>query len=303
MIWIYTVEGKDFVAIDVTSLTQFRDVAANHWVWVDMFQPSEKELEIFSELLGNEPDLVEKFKDLMDNPLDVNVDSFEFCNYEKVHEFSTVVIPSINICDQLKVYPIILAKKKKIIITWGEEEHSHSKIIKKTIKRLREGVEAEQELNSSLVISVLFHEVAINNSNEILCIREKIDKLEEEALESGGKRLVRSVFLQKKMISSLYRLMIKEKAFMLDVEQSVLPLIKLNQKSKPIVDEAIGLIDREIDFIDSYTRTLDSILTLSDLASIHKVESSINYLTIVLVISTVILVFFELIAVLELGAH
>lgn len=303
MIWIYTVEGKDFVAIDVTSLTQLRDIASNHWVWVDMFQPSEKELEILSELLGNEPELVEKFKDLMDNPLDVKVDHFEFCNYEKVHEFSTVVIPSISICDQLKVYPIILAKKKNIIITWGEEGHSHSKIIKKTIKRLREGVEAKQDLNSSLVISVLFHEVAINNSNEILCIREKIDQLEEEALESGGKKLVRSVFLQKKMISSLYRLMIKEKAFMLDVEQSVLPLIKLNQKSKPIVDEAIGLIDREIDFIDSYTRTLDSILTLSDLASIHKVESSINYLTIVLVISTVILVFFELMAVLELGAH
>jgi Mg2+ and Co2+ transporter CorA len=300
MIWIYSVQGKDFVAADLTSLTQLRNVARNQWVWIDIFDPNEKELEILAELIGNEPELVEKFKDLMARPLDIKVEGHEFCNYEKVHEFGTVVIPSIIVKEQLLAYPIILAKKKKMIITWGEEGHSHSKIIKKTIKRLREGVEAEQVLNSSIVISVMFHEVAINNSNEVLCVREKIDELEEEALETGGKQIIRSVFLLKKMISSLYRLMIEEKAFMLDVEKSVIPLTKLNQKSKPIVDEAIELIDREIDYIDSYTRTLDSILTLSDLASIHKVESSINYLTIVLVISTILLVFFELMAVLEL---
>ena len=293
-------KGKDFVAADVTSLTQLMEVARSQWVWVDIFAPNEKELEILAALIGNEPELVEKFKGLMARPLDLKVEGHEFCNYEKVHEFGTVIIPSIIVKEQLLAYPIILAKKKKMIITWGEEGHSHSKIIKKTIKRLREGVEAEQELNSHIVISVLFHEVAIKNSNEILCVREKIDQLEEEALETGGKSTIRSVFLLKKMISSLYRLMIEEKAFMLDVEQSVLPLTKFNQKSKPIVDEAIELIDREIDFVDSYTRTLDSILTLSDLASIHKVESSINYLTIVLVISTIILVFFELMAVLEL---
>ncbi len=54
MIWMYTVQGKDFVATDVTSLTQLRDVASNQWVWVDIFDPSEKELEIMTELIGNE---------------------------------------------------------------------------------------------------------------------------------------------------------------------------------------------------------------------------------------------------------
>ena len=300
MIWIYTVQGKDFVAADVASLTQLKDVASSQWVWVDVFDPDEKELEILAELLGNEPELVEKFKELMDKPLDIKVDSYEFCNYEKVNEFGTVVIPSITVADELLVYPIILVKKKKMIITWGEEGHSHSEIIKKTIKRLREGVEAEQALNSSLVISVLFHEVAIKNSKEILCIREKIDQLEEQALENSAKRLIRSVFSLKKTISDLNRLMIDEKAFMLDVGQSFIPFTKLNQKSKPIVDEAIELIDREIDFINSYTRTLDSILTLQDLSSIHKVETSINYLTIVLVIGTAILILLELAVALEL---
>jgi hypothetical protein len=238
---------------------------------------------------------------MMDADIDIEAKDYEFCNYEKINEFGTVIVPSITIKEKLTIHPIVLAKKKKMIITWGEEGHKHSKIVKKTIKRLRQGVEAEQKLNSSLVITVLFHEVAIKNSNEILCIREKIDQLEERALEDGGKHLIRSVFSLKKVIAGLYRLMIEEKSFMLDVDKSVLPLIKLDNKSQPIVAEAIDIIDREIDFLDAYSRSLDSILTLADLASIHKVESSINYLTIVLVIGTAFLIFLELLAVFELA--
>ena len=293
-------KGKEFVATDVTSLTQLMDVASNQWVWVDIYDTTEKEREILSELLGNEPEIVEKFKKMMDEPLNIHLEGCILCNYEKIHEYVSVTIPSITLDEQLRVYPIVLAKKKKMIITWGEEGHSHSKIIKTTIKKLREGVEAEQDLNTSLVISVLFHEIAIKNSNVLLRIRERIDQLEEQALEKGGKHLIRTVFSLKKMISDLYRLMIEEKDFMLDVDKSVIPLIKLDEKSKPIVAEAKEIIDRDIDFMDSYTRSLDSILTLQDLASIHKVEASINYLTIVLVIGTAILVALELLVVLEL---
>ena len=301
MIWIYTVQGKDFVATDATSLTQSIDIASNQWVWVDIFDPNEKERKIITELIGNEPEIVEKIKKSMDEPLNIHHKDCILCNYEKIHEYVLVTIPSITFDEQLLAYPIFLAKKKKMIITWGEEAHNHSPIIKTTIRRLREGVEAGQDLNSSLVISVLFHEIAIKNSDVLLYIREKIDQMEEQALENGGKQLIRSVFSLKKMISDLYRLMIEEKDFMLDVDKSVIPRIRLDKKSKPIVDEAIEIIDRELDFMDSYTRTLDSILTLQDLASIHKVESSINYLTIVLVIGTAILIIFELLAFLKLA--
>ena len=73
-----------------------------------------------------------------------------------------------------------------MIITWGEERHNHSKIIKKTIKRLREGVEAEQDLNSSLVISVLFHEIAINNSNQICMYQRKNRSTGGASSREGG---------------------------------------------------------------------------------------------------------------------
>ena len=81
-----------------------------------------------------------------------------------------------------------------MIITWGEEGKSYSSIIKKSINRIREDVETGQNLNSSLVISVLFHEIALKNSSQLLNIREKINQLEERALAKGEKNLIRSIF-------------------------------------------------------------------------------------------------------------
>ncbi|UCC58107.1 MAG: magnesium transporter CorA family protein [Candidatus Bathyarchaeum sp.] len=297
MIWMYTAREKEFVAEDVDSLKQLTDVAGKQWVWVDIYDPNEKEREIISELLGNKPEIVENIKKRMEEPLDIHIEGFMLCDYEKIHDYVLLTIPSISLKEQLRVFPVVFMEKKNMVITWGEEDsHTHSKIIKTTIKRLREGVEEGQELNSSLVISVLFHEIAIRNSNVLFSVRERIDQMEEQTLESGGKHLIRSVFSLKKMISALYRLMIDEREFMLDATKSVIPRIKLDETSKSIVEEAISIIDRELDFMDSYNRTLDSILTLQDLASIHKVESSINYLTIVLVVGTAILIILELLA-------
>jgi Mg2+ and Co2+ transporter CorA len=296
---MYTVQGKDFVATDVTSLTQVMDVARKQWVWVDIYDPNRKESEIILELLGNEPEFADQIEKRVINPLSIHKGCV-LCDYEKVQDCVCLTIPSIALEEQFRSYPIVLVKKKKMFITWGEEDGAHSKLIKLTIRRLRELVEEGEKPNSALAIGMLLREIAINNSDVLLSVRERIDQMEEQALENGGKQLVHSVFSLKKIISTLYRVMINEKDFMLDVDKSVIPRIKLDEKSKSIVDEAIEIIDRELDFMDSYTRTLDSILTLQDLASIHKVESSINYLTIVLVIGTAILILLELLVVLEL---
>lgn len=299
MIWMYIAKGNEFTAADVTSIKQLMDVAKDQWVWVDIYNPDNKESKIILELLGNEPEFAEKVEKRVTSPLSIHKGCV-LCDYEKVQDCICLTIPSISLEEQFLSYPIVLVKKKKVFITWGEEDGAHSKLIKLTIRRLRELVEEGEKPNSALAISMLLREIAINNSELILAVRERIDQMEEQALENGGKQLVQSVFLLKKIISSIYRVMINEKEFMLDVDTKIIPRIKLDEKAKSIVDEAIEIIDRELDFIDSHTRTLDSILTLQDLASIHKVESSINYLTIVLVIGTAILVILEILGALEI---
>ena len=153
-------------------------------------------------------------------------------------------------------------------------------IIKSSIRRFREHVVEGGQPNSSLAIGLLLREIASKNSDVMLSIREAIDQIEEKSLEEAGKKhAIYSIFSLKRKISTINRLLITEKEIMLDINETMIPHIKLDEKAKSIVDNAIENINREIDFIDSYNRSLDSILTLQDLASIHRVESSINYLT------------------------
>ena len=92
MIWMYTVQEKEFKATDVTSLKQVMDAARKQRVWFDIFNPSEKECEIISELLGNEPEVVEKIKKRTLNPLDIHTKNCALCDYEKIHDYVLVTI-------------------------------------------------------------------------------------------------------------------------------------------------------------------------------------------------------------------
>lgn len=302
MMWMYTRRKKELYATDVTSLSEINDFSSEvDWLWVDIFNPDEKECEIISELLGNEPTIVDNIKKGRYNPPKV------YTKYEKLHDYVLLSIPSVNVEEQLRIHPIFMIVKKKMFITWGEEQaHTHSEVVKSTIRGLREHVENGGKPNSPLAIGMLFHEVASKNSDVMLSIRETIDQIEEKALkESGEKHAMYSVFSLKSKISTLYRLLTNEKEFMLDASEMMIPRIRLDKKAKSIVDDAVDTINRELDFMDSYNRALDSILTLQDLASIHRVESSINYLTIILVIGTIILIILELLGTLGLltGGH
>jgi len=71
----------------------------------------------------------------------------------------------------------------------------------------------------------------------------------------------------------------------------VVPHIKIDEEAELIIHDAIDDIDRELEFVDSYSRTVDSILRLQDLGLIHKVERTLIFLTsIILVLDVIILI-------------
>ncbi|MEM2922633.1 MAG: CorA family divalent cation transporter [Candidatus Bathyarchaeia archaeon] len=296
MMWMYAVRGKELYATDLTSLSELNDFSSTvDWLWVDIFNPDEKEREIISELLGNEPAIVEGIRRGTYNPPGV------YTRYERLHDYALLSIPSVDLDEQLRIYPIFIVVKNKNLITWGEEqEHSHSRIIKSTTRRFREYVEEGGKATSSLVISMLFREVASKNSEAILSLRDSIDHIEEKNLH-GRKQAIHSVFSLKKKVSTLYRLLMSERELMLDVKERVIPRVELDEKTESIVDDTIEALSRELELLTSCDRALDTILTLQDLASIHRVESSINYLTIILVIGTAILIVLEVMA--KSGGH
>jgi len=72
-----------------------------------------------TELIITDSEVVGKYKKMMGKPLDLSFISYELCNYEKVHECTIITVPSIILEKQMLVYPIVLVKKKKMIIIWG----------------------------------------------------------------------------------------------------------------------------------------------------------------------------------------
>ena len=69
MMWMYAVQGKELYATDITSLSELNDFNSKvDWLWVDIFNPDEKESEIISELLGNEPTIVDDIRKGTYNP-------------------------------------------------------------------------------------------------------------------------------------------------------------------------------------------------------------------------------------------
>lgn len=289
MIWMYAVRKKELRATDVTSLSELHDFSGKvDWLWVDCLSPDEKEAEIISELLGNEKTIVNDIKEGTYNLL------YMYTNYEKRHDYTLLSIPFVDLEKELRIHPIFVIIKEKMLITWGCE-HSPA-LIKAVIGTLKDHVNNGMEADTCFILSRLFREIAAKTSKVMLSFRELVDKVEEEALEKVGKKTVHSIFGLKKEISTLHRLLYLQEKLMSDAKEGMIPNVRLDGETKLVVEDTIENICRELEFIDSYDRALDGVLNLLHLGSIHRVETSINFLTIMLVILTIILVVLELAA-------
>ncbi|NWG10999.1 hypothetical protein HXY33_04520 [Candidatus Bathyarchaeota archaeon] len=289
MMWAYALEGKELQAIDVASLSEVHKFGSKaDWLWVDFLIPDENESEILAELLGNEKAIVNDIKEGVYNLL------YMYTRYEKRYDYTLLSLPFVDIEKELEMHPVFVIIKKKMIITWG---CSHCPVLMKAIFRtLKEYASEGMKTDIFFVLSRLLREVVSLNSKTLVTIRERINKLEEEALHKSGKKMLHSIFELKKQVSTLHRLLSLEKGLLCDVREGIVPNVRLNEEAKLVVEDSINNVSQDLEFMDSYDRGLDSILSLLNLGSIHRVETSINFLTIILVIATIILVLLELIA-------
>ena len=204
-----------------------------------------------------------------------------------------ISIPFVNLRKGLRLHPMFMIVKEKMLITWRDERSSKS--IEAVVKTLEDCATEGEKADPSFIVSRLFSEVADENSKVMVSLRELIDGVEGEALEKPWRKAVtRSVFGLKKGISTLHRLLWVEKELMSDVKEGTVPHIRLTKEAKLIMDDAIDDIDRELGFIDSYGRTLDAVLRLQDLGLIHRVERTLIHLTAIILLTNIILIILAL---------
>jgi Mg2+ and Co2+ transporter CorA len=198
----------------------------------------------------------------------------------------------VEFADELKLNPLSIILKERFLITL--RNGYSSRLIESALRTFR--ALEPKERKPSVILSKLLHEIIDENSGVMVSIRGRIDKIEEEALEKPRKKAVtRSVFKLKRGLSTLHQLLWAEKELLSDMNLGVIPHLKLTAEAKLIVNDAMDDVTRELEFVDSYHMSLDSVLRLQDLGMIHRVERSLVFLTTALVITNVILIILQII--------
>ncbi|UCD26160.1 MAG: hypothetical protein JSV75_04455 [Candidatus Bathyarchaeota archaeon] len=266
----------------VDSLNELQKLGEEaNWLWIDCMNPDDQELKVISGLL-NEAEILNAIRKRQ-----------IFSHHKKINGYVLLSIPLIMFEDTLETYPLYVFAKKKFLIT-VRSEHSFESI-NNTLETFRDCLSKVCQYGnaSSFVVSRLFHEMTAENSKSMVAFRELIDRMEEEALEKpGSKGVTRSVFKLKKVLSNLHRLLWGEKELMSNIREGVIPQVELTEEAKMIVDDAVDDINRELEFMNSYYTSLDSILTLQDLSLIHRVERLLLVLAVITLLTDFLAIIF-----------
>ena len=284
MIRVYTVAGKKLRSGEIVSSEKLHDLGGKvDWLWVDCADLDNKETAIISDFFGVEAKILNDTKKGKIYP-----------SCERYRDYSLISIPFVEFGETLQVHPISVIMKEKMLITSRKE--NSTKLVGKVVETLGSYITENGEALPSFVVSRLFREMAEENSKAMMSLKEQIDKIEEKALENPRDRSVtRSVFGLKKEISTLHRLLWVEKELISDVKECVVPHVKLDEEARLILADATDDVDQELEFVDSYSRNLDSVLRLQDLGLIYRVERTLIFLTAIIVLLTVISIILSII--------
>ena len=288
MIRVYTVKNKELFETDVRSKKEMDDIVGKvKRAWVDCSDLDETETNIVSNLLGVEATTLDGIENGKIRP------HYAKCFDEMCPYYTWISTPVVEFTDELKLHPLSIILKQRFLVTM-RSKHSEG-LIESTLRTFQALPPADRK--PTVILSKLVHEIIDENAGAMVSIRDLIDNIEAEAMEGPNKKAVtKSIFKLKRSLSTLHRLLWAEKELLSDLDLGVIPNLTLVPEAKLIIEDASDDIARELDFVDSFNRSLDSILRLQDLGAIHRVETNLVFLTVSLVVLTVILILLEIAA-------
>jgi len=288
VIRVYTVKNKELFETDVRLKEEMDNIVAKvKQAWVDCSDPDEEETRIVSDLLGVEATTLNGIKNGNIRP------HYAKCFDEMCPFYTWISTPVVEFTNKLTLHPMSIILKERFLVTLRSKYSE--RLIESTLRTFNSLPPGQRK--PTVILSKLIHEIIDENSGAMVSIRDIIDKIEAEAMEGPRKKAVtKSVFKLKRSLSTLHRLLWAEKEMLSDMNLGVIPNLTLVPEAKLIVEDAPDDITRELEFVDSFNRSLDSILRLQDLGSIHRVETNLVFLTIALVVLTIILILLEIAA-------
>lgn len=282
IMWVYGTKGKKVHACDIHSLEELKELKKKFdWLWIDCLEPSAKEFETISHLISIEPKVLEDMKN-----------NRTFSRYKKFDDYTLLSISFAVMQKELKTYPIYIIINQKMLLTLRSKESSIP--VEYAIQAMKDSLSEIQGIEPSFILCEILRETTNKNLDVVMELREIIEKLEEKAMAKPSKTTINEVFALKRQIATFCRLLWTEQQMVGSLKNGLVPNIKLCEKSVLGLEDAMDNVSRELEFLNSYDNALDGVLRLQDLSMIHKVERTLIYLTVIIVIMNIFLILLEL---------
>jgi Mg2+ and Co2+ transporter CorA len=283
MMWAYAFKAKKVLATDVSSLGESRALERQaDWLWVDCFEPGSDDFGIISELFCHDAKTIDDMKN-----------GRPFSRYRKHDNCTFLSVSVAAIQSALKTCPIYIGVKGKIMLTVRSQ--GSSKPVEHAIQTLKDCIAEVEKTGPFLVVCEVLREASNENLEVLMALREKIEKVEEEVISNPSKRVMaKRIFELKREIAVLYRLLWSEEQMMSSIKDGLIPNLEPCNENLSGLQDAMSNISKELELLNSYDSALDGVLTIQDLGMIHRVETTLIYLTVAIIITNLILILVEL---------
>jgi len=283
MIWVYAFKAKKMHATDVSSLSESRIFEQQaDWLWVDCSEPSSDDFGILSEMFCHDTRITDSIKTAKPFP-----------RYQKHDDWTFLSVSVAAIQSDLRTYPIYIGVKGKTVLTVRSQ--ASSKPVEHAIQTLRDCIAEIEKTGPFLVVCEVLRETSNENLEVMMAMREKIEKVEAEVISNPSERgTAKRIFELKREIAVLYRLLWSEEQMMSCMKDGLIHNLEPCEENLSGLQDAMSNISRELEFLNSYDSALDGVLTIQDLGMIHRVETTLIYLTVAIIITNLILIVVEL---------
>ena len=278
----YTFNKKTIREIKIDSIEQLEKLEQTaDWLWIDFEDPSKKDFKLLSKILKDDPNILDCIKKL--KPL-------QEC--KRHHSYHMISASIVNSLENFQVQQIFIILKENQLLT--VRTPLSSRLFENLIQKLKDEKALRKLYNPSYVVTEILVEIANQNLEILLSLREKIEKIEEEVvLKPTNKKIVNEVFMLKRELNKFYRLLSHHERVIDKLKNGRISTISPNKRDIVVLEETKDRISQELVFLQSYDNSLDGILRLQDLGMIHRVESRLINLTWVIVVMEIILLLIE----------
>jgi len=276
---VYAIKNGSFFEDQLESLNQLKSVEGeSDFIWIDTVDPNSKELKFTSKLLGEDVKTSELIKNGLPLP------RYRISNNLVIMSFSVV---SWN--EKFLTFPIYIFVGQKTMWTFRTAESSEP------VDYVLQNLETTSNMTPVQLLNELLLEIANSNLEVLVQLREIIENLEEKAIdEPSNKQTLKRVFDLKRQLAHFYRLVSSEKQLITELKDGFIPKIKVSKSELVVLNDAMSSLTQELEFLNYYDSSLDGVLRLQELGSIHKLDVRVINLTIIIAVLTVLILLIDI---------